>query len=64
MRLVFSVVCAVFHLATATNCTSRSKSQVAGKHVTCTILWSNQLTLDEQTINGVAMETTAMLLLP
>ena len=61
MRLVpvFSVVCAVFHLATATSCTSQSKPQV-----TFTVLWSNQLTLDEQTINGVAMETPGMLLLP
>ena len=50
MRLVpmFSVMCAFFHQATATNCTSQSKSQVAGKHVTFTVLWSNQLTLDEQ----------------
>ena len=66
MRLVpvFSLVCAVFHLATATNCTSQSKPQVAGKHVTFTVLWSNQLTLDEQTINGVAMETPGMFLLP
>ena len=61
MRLVLvsSVVCAVFYLAIATTCTSQSKSQDRREacclyHMVQPVDFGSQ---DEQTIDGVAMET-------
>ena len=57
--LVLSVLCAVFCLATATNCTSQSKSQ-DGREACYLYHMVQQVDLggqDEQTMNDVAMET-------
>ena len=64
--LVFSVVCAVFCLATATTCISQSKSQDGREacylyHMVQPVEFGGQ---DKQTMNGVAMETLSDVLLP